>query len=201
MRKQPSFSRLIPRKGISPGRNRKKSAIYRKTPIFAYKQGGVTVKRTPRKTARRGAVSMLRFDSTYTLTPKTPKIYIALKMHGIFLVFPLFCVIMIIRNIKNTKYCFCVCDTKTTTKNTSKRKDGKSIMKANGIERDFLKEVREARPEDCKTIIAALYSLEGRKDTDGELTSLGMLTGAVIEELAINGYMKMKYGKEGCADV
>lgn len=74
-------------------------------------------------------------------------------------------------------------------------------MKANGIERDFLKEVREARPEDCKTIIAALYSLEGRKDTDGELTSLGMLTGAVIEELAINGYMKMKYGKEGCADV
>ena len=115
MRKQPSFSRRIPRKGVSPGRKRKKTAIYRKTPIFAYKQGGVTVKRTPRKTARRGAVSMLRFDSTYTLTPKTPKIYIALKMHGIFLVFPLFCVIMIIRNIKNTRYCCYVCDTKNTT--------------------------------------------------------------------------------------
>jgi len=81
------------------------------------------------------------------------------------------------------------------------RKEGKKTMKANGIERDFLKEVREARPEDCKTIIAALYALKGRKDTDGELTSLGMLTGAVIEELAINGYMKMKYGKEACADV
>ena len=48
-------------------------------------------------------------------------------------------------------------------------------MKANGIERDFLKEVREARPEDCKAIIAALYALEGRKDTDGELTSLGSI--------------------------
>ena len=66
-------------------------------------------------------------------------------------------------------------------------------MEANGIEQDFLKEVREARPEDCKAIIAALYALEGRKDTDGELTSLGMLTGAVIEELTINGIMKRKY--------
>lgn len=74
-------------------------------------------------------------------------------------------------------------------------------MKANGIERDFLREVREARPEDCKTIIAALYSLEGLKDETGELTPLGFLAGAVIEELAINGYMKMKYGKEACSDV
>ena len=69
-------------------------------------------------------------------------------------------------------------------------------MKANGIERDFLKEVREARPEDCKTIIAALYALEGRKDEAGELTSLGMLTGAVVEELTINGVMKRKYETE-----
>lgn len=74
-------------------------------------------------------------------------------------------------------------------------------MKANGIERDFLKEVREARPEDCKTIVKALYALEGRKDEDGELTPLGMLAGAVIEELMINGFLKMKYGKEACADV
>lgn len=72
-------------------------------------------------------------------------------------------------------------------------------METNGIERDFLKEVREARPEDCKTIIAAFYALEGRKDRSGKLTPLGMLAGAVIEELAINGFMKMKYGKEGCA--
>jgi len=41
-------------------------------------------------------------------------------------------------------------------------------MKANGIERDFLKEVREARPEDCKTIIEALHALEGREDEAGE---------------------------------
>lgn len=67
-------------------------------------------------------------------------------------------------------------------------------MKTNGIEKDFLKEVREARPEDCKAIIAALYSLEGREDEAGELTPLGFLAGAVIEELALNGLMKMKYG-------
>ena len=69
-------------------------------------------------------------------------------------------------------------------------------MKANGIERDFLKEVREARPEDCKTIIEALYALDGREGEDGELTPLGFLVGAVVEELTINGIMKKKYGKE-----
>lgn len=74
-------------------------------------------------------------------------------------------------------------------------------MKANGIERDFLKEVREARPEDCKTIIEALYALEGREDEAGELTPLGLLVGAVVEELTINGIMKRKYGEEGEADV
>lgn len=69
-------------------------------------------------------------------------------------------------------------------------------MKLNGIEIDFLKEVREARPQDCETVIKALYALEGRKEKDGELTPLGMLTGSIIEELAINGYMKISYGKE-----
>ena len=70
-------------------------------------------------------------------------------------------------------------------------------MKANGIERDFLKEVREARPEDCKAIIEAVRSLEGRKDEAGELTPLGMLAAAIMEELTINGILKRKYGEEG----
>lgn len=69
-------------------------------------------------------------------------------------------------------------------------------MKANGIEQDFLREVREARPEDCKVIVEALHTLEGRKDEKGELTSLGMLTYAVMEELVINGIMKRKYERE-----
>lgn len=68
-------------------------------------------------------------------------------------------------------------------------------MNANGIEKDFLQEVRDARPEDCKTIILALYALDGRKDKNGNMTSLGILAGAVIEELALNGFMKC--GKEG----
>lgn len=67
-------------------------------------------------------------------------------------------------------------------------------MNITGIEKEFLKEVRGSRPEDCKTIIAALYGLEGCRNPDGELTSLGMLAGAVIEELATNGFMKMKEG-------
>lgn len=70
-------------------------------------------------------------------------------------------------------------------------------MKANGIERDFLREVREARPEDCKAIIEAVQALDGREDEDGELTPLGMLAAAIVEELTINGIMKRKYGKEG----
>lgn len=72
-------------------------------------------------------------------------------------------------------------------------------MKANGIERDFLREVREARPEDCKAIIEAVQALDGRED--GELTPLGMLAAAIVEELTINGIMKRKYGKEGEGDV
>ena len=74
-------------------------------------------------------------------------------------------------------------------------------MEANGIEQDFLKEVREARPEDCKAIIEAVRSPEGREDEAGELTPLGFLVGAVVEELTINGVMKKTYGKEAEADV
>lgn len=72
---------------------------------------------------------------------------------------------------------------------TSERKE--STM--NGVEKDFLKEVREARPEDCRTIIEALQALDGREGEDGELTPLGFLVGAVIEELFVNGIMKQKH--------
>lgn len=48
------------------GRNRQKC---RKPPKNADQEGGVTVTRT----RRRGAVSMLRFDSTYTLNTKDTK--------------------------------------------------------------------------------------------------------------------------------
>lgn len=76
-----------------------------------------------------------------------------------------------------------------------KRKEGKGTMKENGIERDFLQDVREAKPEDCKTIVEALRALDGQKDENGELTSLGFLVCAVVEELTANGIMKMRYGK------
>ena len=117
-------------------------------------------------------------------------------MHGIFLVF---CVLLVYNKNKKHKEILCVLDTNTTTKTLAK--GSKKTMKANGIERDFLKEVREARPEDCKTIIEALYALDGREGEDGELTPLGFLVGAVVEELTINGIMKKKYGKEAEADV
>lgn len=74
-------------------------------------------------------------------------------------------------------------------------KGRKRSMKINGIEQDFLKEVREARPEDCKTIIKALYALEGREGEDGKLTPLGMLAGAIVEELIVNGIAKRKNGE------
>ena len=74
-------------------------------------------------------------------------------------------------------------------------------MKANGIERDFLKEVREARPEDCKTIVNALRNLDGREKEAGELTPLGMLAAAIAEELTMNGILKRQYKKEGLEDV
>lgn len=70
-------------------------------------------------------------------------------------------------------------------------------MTITGIEQDFLKEVREARPEDCEAVIAALYDLEGREDKAGELTPLGILAGAIVEELTVNGIMKRKYGEAG----
>ena len=69
-------------------------------------------------------------------------------------------------------------------------------MKITGIEKDFLKEVREASPEDCKKIIEMLYNLKGREDEAGKLTPLGFLVGAVIEELMIFGVMKRNYSVE-----
>ena len=69
-------------------------------------------------------------------------------------------------------------------------------MKANGIEKDFLKDVRDARPEDCKTVIEALNALEGKEYEDGELTPLGFLVGAIVEELTINGIKKFNYGED-----
>ena len=94
-----------------------------------------------------------------------------------------FCDIMIIRNITN------ILDTSDTK---TEKGEGEDTMEMTGIEKDFLNEVRKARPEDCKAIIEALYSLEGREDEAGELTSLGLLTGAIIEELMINGILKRK---------
>ena len=63
----------------------------------------------------------------------------------------------------------------------------------NTIEADFFMEVREADPEDCKTIIRALYALEGRRDEDGEYTPLGYLVGSLANELMGNGILKLKY--------
>ena len=71
-------------------------------------------------------------------------------------------------------------------------------MKANGIERDFLKEVRDARPEDCKVIIETLYGIPGQEeDEDGEYTPLGLLVGGIVQELLANGILKLEYGEEG----
>lgn len=57
----------------------------------------------------------------------------------------------------------------------------------NGIEWDFLREVRHARSEDCRAVVEALYQMDGREDEEGELTPLGMLTAQIIEELTMNG--------------
>lgn len=74
-------------------------------------------------------------------------------------------------------------------------------MIANGIERNLLREVRNARPEECKAIIAALCAMEGRKDAAGRPTPLGYLAASLIEELAINGIAKMKFGKADCVEL
>ena len=92
---------------------------------------------------------------------------------------------MIIRNITN------ILDTSDTK---TEKGEGEDTMEMTGIEKDFLNEVRKARPEDCKAIIEALYSLEGREDGSGELTSLGLLTGAINDALMINGILK-RYSK------
>ena len=68
-------------------------------------------------------------------------------------------------------------------------------MEPTEIEREFLQAIREASPEDCKTIVSALYALEGREDGSGELTSLGLLTGAINDALMINGILKKKKKK------
>jgi len=70
------------------------------------------------------------------------------------------------------------------------------IMKISGTEQDFLREVRSARPEDCKVIISALQALDGREDAGGELTPLGFLVGAIIDELMINGILKRTHEEE-----
>ena len=63
-------------------------------------------------------------------------------------------------------------------------------MNITGVEEDFLKEIREANPEDCKTVIEALRSLDGREDEAGELTTLGMLAAAIVEDLGLFGVLK-----------
>ena len=74
------------------------------------------------------------------------------------------------------------------------KKEGEDAMEPTEIEREFLQAIREASPEDCKAVIEALYSLEGREDGSGELTSLGLLTGAINDALMINGILK-RYSK------
>ena len=110
------------RRAFQAEENGRKRQFYRKPPKIAYQEGGVTIKRTPGRTARRGAVSMLRFEYTYSLTPKTPKAPRTRRKYRTFLAFSIFCDIIRTRNINNTRYCFYVCDTKTTTKKTSERK-------------------------------------------------------------------------------
>lgn len=70
-------------------------------------------------------------------------------------------------------------------------------MNITGVEKDYLKEVREARPEDCKTVIEALQRLEGREDEAGELSPLGMLVAAIVEDLELFGVMKRHYSIKG----
>lgn len=87
----------------------------------------------------------------------------------------------------------------------AQRKDGKANMKINAVEYDFLKHIREASPDDCKTIIKALYELEGQNKEDGTeddtLTELGLLVGAISTELMVNGILKMKYENEVEVDI
>lgn len=94
---------------------------------------------------------------------------------------------MIIWNIENIR---------NTKSPRHQRKKGKRLMRANGIEQDFLREVWEALPEDSKAVIEALRALDGREDEDGELTPLGILAAAIVEELAIIAIMKREYGEE-----
>ena len=62
----------------------------------------------------------------------------------------------------------------------------------NEAEKVFLNEVRNASPEDCKTIIKALFKIPGQ-GIDDALTPLGLLIGALTNELMTNGVLKMEY--------
>lgn len=70
-------------------------------------------------------------------------------------------------------------------------------MNITGVEEDFLKEIREANPEDCKTVIEALRSLDGREDEAGELSPLGMLVATIVEDLGLFGVLKRHYSIKG----
>lgn len=73
-----------------------------------------------------------------------------------------------------------------------------SKIEANGIERDFLQEVRKARPEDCKAVIFAMNFIDGKADIEnGELTPLGILVSAIVEELTLNGVLKRTFDGGG----
>ena len=71
-------------------------------------------------------------------------------------------------------------------------------MKANHIERDFLKTIREASPDDCKEILNLIQDIETAHksvfiDDTGEYTDIGLLMGAIKEELMINGVLKTQF--------
>lgn len=95
------------------------------------------------------------------------------------------CMFGIIRT-RNITYISC---TKTTT-NTA---EGRG-RKMTAIEKDFLAEVRTANPDDCKRIVniiqSAMRRQDGFKDENGDFTDLGLLAGAITEELTVNGILK-----------
>ena len=63
-------------------------------------------------------------------------------------------------------------------------------MEVNGIEKDFLEQIREARAEDIRTIVEYLHKLKKREDRKGRLTTVAILTAAITEELILNGMVK-----------
>lgn len=123
------------RRAFHPAKSGEKRQRMKKT-IENHSPGrGVKRKRTPGRNAPPGAVSMLRFEYTYTLntsdTKNTANIYCTINARYFPCVYCFICYIMRIRNIKNTRYCIYVLNTKTTT-NTSKER----TVKNNESERD-----------------------------------------------------------------